>query len=102
MASGGLKATAAIRNQWNSGATYAITVSNASGSKHESAWQVTFDLDAEIADIWGGTIVSHEGAHYVVAPMDWNTAIEAGASAEIGFNASSTGQASQPQHLSVQ
>lgn len=102
VASGGLKATAAIRNQWNSGATYAITVSNASDSKHESAWQVTFDLDAEIADIWGGTIVSHEGAHYVVAPMDWNTAIEAGASAEIGFNASSTGQASQPQHLSVQ
>ena len=102
VASGGLKATAAIRNQWNSGATYAITVSNASGSKHEGAWQVTFDLDAEIADIWGGTIVSHEGAHYVVAPTDWNTAIEAGASAEIGFNASSTGQASQPQHLSVQ
>ena len=63
VASGGLKATAAIRNQWNSGATYAITVSNASGSKNEGAWQVTFDLDAEIADIWGGTIVSHEGAH---------------------------------------
>ena len=100
--SGGLTATAAIRNQWNSGATYAITVSNASGSKHEGAWQVAFDLDAEIADIWGGSIVSHDGKHYVVAPMDWNTAIEAGASAEIGFNASSTGQASQPQHLSVQ
>lgn len=101
-ASAGLQATATIRNQWNSGATYAITVSNTSGSKHEGAWQVAFDLDADIADIWGGSIVSHEGTHYVVAPMDWNTAIEAGASAEIGFNASSTGQAAQPQHLSVQ
>lgn len=76
-------------------------MSNTSCSKREGAWQVTFDLDAEIADIWGGTIVSHEGAHYVVAPMDWNTAIEAGASAEIGFNASSTGQAEQPQNITV-
>ena len=49
------------------------------------SWKVKFDYAAEITQIWGAEIESHEGNTYVIKYPSWSKNLEAGKSAEFGF-----------------
>lgn len=67
-----------------------VTVKNL-GTTPLAGWQVGFDFPGPITSIWNGTVLSHVGVHYVVAPAAWNATLAAGGSATIGFSATPGG-----------
>lgn len=92
-----IQAEAVTRSAWNTGATVDVTVQS---SAAVSSWQVSFDLDGEIAEIWNGKIKSHTGKHYVIVPESYNSSISAGGSVSFGFNvAKMSGQSGQVSRL---
>ncbi|MFM7128076.1 MAG: Calx-beta domain-containing protein, partial [bacterium] len=74
---------------WASGYQAEISVKN-----QQSTWidgyQFQFDLADNITSIWGGTIVSHTGSRYTVAPDSWASRLNSGAVAKFGFIANGT------------
>ncbi|WP_410538828.1 PHB depolymerase family esterase [Streptomyces sp. KL2] len=83
-------------NAWNTGLTASVTVTNTGGAPL-SGWSLSFVLPA------GQTIVSGWGASYspgsgavTARPASYNSTLAAGASAQIGFQASHTGDTGEP------
>ena len=74
-----------ILNDWNTGFTGEITISNKSGSAIED-WVLEFDGPNEISNIWDGELLSHEGTHYIVKNASYNQNIAAGSSVSFHFN----------------
>ena len=79
----GIQVQSNVRNSWNNGATIDVTLQSA---RDLDGWKVSFDLDGEITDLWNGTIQSHTGKHYVIAPASYNRTVSAGQSITFGFN----------------
>ncbi|MCL5038170.1 MAG: glycosyl hydrolase family 18 protein [Chloroflexi bacterium] len=83
----GFRAEFKLSSDWKSGFGADITVTNL-GSSRLNNWQLEFDFDRNITTIWNGSIVSHEGNHYVIKGESWNSWIEPGGSVSFGFNGS--------------
>lgn len=83
----------AVTSDWKSGFNGEISVKNIS-DKAIDEWQLTFDLDNEISNIWDAQIVSHTGSTYVVKGLDYNQNIKAGATRKFGFTVNN-GQAAK-------
>lgn len=75
-----------VNDDWGAGFVAEMAVTNASGGALDD-WTVTFDLDAEITNIWNAEIVSRAGTTYVVEAADWNATLADGASTSFGFQA---------------
>jgi hypothetical protein len=73
-------------NDWGSGFTGNITLTNHSGNDIDG-WTLEFDFTGNITDIWDGWVVSHVGNHYVIQSVDWSRSIPDGQSLTFGFNA---------------
>ncbi len=76
-----------VDNDWGSGLTATVTVTNG-GTVASSAWQVEVDTNDLISNVWNGTIVSHQGSTYVISNATWNGTVPAGGSTSFGFQAS--------------
>ncbi|MEK8226178.1 endo-1,4-beta-xylanase [Oerskovia sp. M15] len=63
------------------------------GATARNGWTLTFTLPAgqQVTNGWSGTF-SQSGTAVTVTNVPWNAALAAGASVEIGFNATGTGQ----------
>jgi hypothetical protein len=98
-ASGGLNGSAAITIaavsasaklvhalDWDGGFTGDLTLQN-TGATAINGWTFEFDFTGNITDIWGATIISHVGNHYVVQNADWTTNIDPGQCIDFGFTA---------------
>ena len=55
------------------------------GSEAVEDWAVSFEYDADISSIWGGTIIGREGNRYTIANEGWNSNLEAGRSILFSF-----------------
>jgi len=75
----------AVTSNWGSGFVAEMTVPGGSQGLH--GWTIEFDADFDISSIWGATIVSHVGDHYVISNADWNANVAAGSQASFGFQA---------------
>ncbi|WP_245595359.1 cellulose binding domain-containing protein [Glycomyces tenuis] len=78
-------------NAWQGGHQGNVTITNGTGASSEG-WTVqwTFAGDEQVANLWGGSW-SQDGDTVTVTNADWNGAIAAGASVEIGYTASNSG-----------
>ena len=89
------KVTFADVNDWGTGFTGSLTITN-TGTSAINGWILAFDFVGTISSIWNATIVSHVGNHYVIQDAGYNASIAAGQSVTIGFNASPGKPASEP------
>ena len=76
-----------VTDEWNGGANAEIIIENTSDQAIED-WEMEFDTDTVIQNVWGGVIVSHESTHYVIRNADYAQNIGAGACWTIGLQIS--------------
>lgn len=82
-------------NDWGSGTQAAINVTNDEATRFRD-WTLEFDYPRQIQSLWNATIVSHQGNHYVLAAAAYNTTIEPGQTASIGYVAGSGASGDRP------
>lgn len=80
-----LTVTLDVVEEWTSGATCNITVTNNSEADLTDGWTVEFDLNREIQNLWCANLESSESGHYVIKNPSWNTTLKAGESYTFGF-----------------
>lgn len=71
-------------NDWKSGFVGDIMITN-TGPGTIDTWTLQFDFAAKITSVWGATIISHTGNHYVVENVSYNGSILPGQSVSFGF-----------------
>jgi cellulase/cellobiase CelA1 len=83
-------------NAWNTGLTASITITN-TGSSAINGWSLTFTLPSgqTIAAGWNATYSPASG-QVVAKNITYNAALASGASTNIGFQATHTGNTSKP------
>jgi cellulase/cellobiase CelA1 len=86
--------TFADTNDWGSGFTGSLTLTN-TGSSPINGWTLSFDFVGTISSIWNASITSHSGNQYSLVNASYNAVINRGQSVTIGFNAS-PGHAAAP------
>ena len=91
----GASVTFADTNDWGSGFTGSITITD-TGSAAINGWTLQFDFAPSITQIWNAQIVSHLGNHYVIRDAGYNAAIAPGQAASFGFNATPGGHPAGP------
>ena len=74
-----------VGNNWGSGFVGNMTITGGAGGLN--GWSIAFDSSFDISNIWGASITSHVGAHYVLQNVSYDAAVAAGASITIGFQA---------------
>ncbi len=77
-------------NDWGSAFQGEAQIVN-TGSSEIIGWNLAFDADFEIQQIWNARIVSHEGSAYVIENADWNRVVSTGGQVGFGFIASPGG-----------
>lgn len=82
-----LSATYQVTNDWRTGFNGNVVLTN-TGTLPIVGWTMEFTFAANIAQIWGATIVSHVGNRYVVRNVDYNATIAPGSVVNFGFTAS--------------
>jgi len=92
-----LDATASFAdvNDWGSGFTGNITITN-QGSSAINGWTLQFDFPVSINAIWNGQILSQNGNQYTIGDAGYNSTISPGQSVTIGFNASPGNETNSP------
>jgi xyloglucan-specific exo-beta-1,4-glucanase len=83
-------------NDWGSGFTAAVKITNSSSSAL-SSWKLTFTFPSGqiITNGWSG-MYAQSGSSVTITNAAWNGTIAAGGSADIGFNASFSGANTRP------
>ncbi len=75
-----------VDETWNAGFNSFISITNDTGEDIQN-WTFTFDFDAEITDIWRGTVLSQEGSTYTIGGASYNQTLKAGETIKVGFTA---------------
>ncbi|GAA2417215.1 hypothetical protein GCM10010420_54340 [Streptomyces glaucosporus] len=88
-------------NAWNTGLTATVTVTN-TGSAPVSGWSLGFTLPAgqTIVSGWGATYSPSRGA-VTARAVSYNSTLAPGASVQIGFQASHTGNTGKPSSFTL-
>lgn len=83
-ASNGGKCIYSITNDWGSGFTASIKITN-TGSNAINGWSVSWSYTnaTRVTNLWNGTMTGSNP--YSVTPLDWNRTIQPGQSVEFGF-----------------
>ena len=78
------------RTDWGSGyvADLSLAVSNTTTL---TGWTLSFDLAADITQVWGATIASHVGTHYVLSNGGYDATVTSSLPANFGIVASGAG-----------
>lgn len=76
-----------VMNDWDTGFSGIITIQNL-GDDPLEAWQLSFDTNFEITDLWNAQIIGSVENHYTVANDITTTPIGVGESKVFGFSAS--------------
>lgn len=79
-----------VSSNWGSGFGAQVEIRNP-GTTAIQNWTLEFTLPANIDNLWNGSIQSHTGTTYKVAPASYNSTIPAGGSVSFGFNGSPGG-----------
>lgn len=92
----GCSATYAVSNQWSTGFTANVTVTN-TGAATSSGWKVTWTWggDQQIVNTWNG-VESHSGQAETVTNAAYNGSLAPGGSTSFGFQAGYSGSNASP------
>jgi len=78
--------TGSVGSDWGTG--FIENISIGGGSKGiASGWTLNFDSTANVTNIWGASIVSHIGNHYVLQNVSYDAQVAAGGVTLVGFQA---------------
>jgi len=83
--SGTLTVVQTIQNDWGTGFTAQIVISNPT-SAAVSNWSLGFTFDGKITDIWSASVSSQAGTKWAIGPATWTSTIPAGGSVTFGYN----------------
>lgn len=78
------KVAYSIESDWGAGFNGKVTLTNNTNETIDD-WNMEFDFDNEISNIWNAVITKHEGNHYVIGNVTHNQNIAAGQSISFGF-----------------
>src|SRR5690606_3100026 len=87
-------------NQWNTGFTGNVTVTNFGGPVDGWTLRWTFPAGERLSQGWNAEF-SSSGADVTAANTAWNAAIPTGGTVSFGFNATHTGTVGVPQNFSL-
>lgn len=87
-------------NQWNTGFTGNVTVTNLGGPLDGWALQWTFPAGERLSQGWNAEF-SSSGADVTATNTAWNAAIPTGGTVSFGFNATHTGTVGVPQNFTL-
>ncbi|MFB9800449.1 endo-1,4-beta-xylanase, partial [Streptomonospora salina] len=90
-----------VANEWGSGFTGQITVTNDGGSAL-NGWDLEFDFPGgqQITNGWSADW-SQSGSTVTASNTDWNGSLPAGESVSIGFNADHSGSSAEPDSFTL-
>jgi len=93
---GGCTAAYAVTNQWNSGFTANVTVTN-NGTSASTGWKVTWSWggNQQVTSLWNGT-ESHSGQNETVTNAPYNGSIAPGGNTSFGFQGTYSGSNPSP------
>ena len=77
-----LSAVVTINDDWNSGYCASVVVNNPSSST--VVWQVSFDIDGIISDLWNA-LYQQQDSTITASGVDWNRQVAANGSVKFGF-----------------
>lgn len=86
-----------ITNDWNSGHQASMPLNNDETTSY-SNWNLEFDYEGTINNLWNAEVENLDGGRYRITPPSWNPTLDAGERLVIGFVAA--GPASQPTNFS--
>lgn len=73
-----------VVSDWKSGFNGEISLTNQS-PEALTEWQLTFEFDNEISNIWNAQIIRHNGSTYCIKGLDYNQNLNAGETICVGF-----------------
>ncbi|HJO92782.1 MAG TPA: glycoside hydrolase family 48 protein [Victivallales bacterium] len=76
-----------IIDSWNGGFIGEFVLTNNNSSSVDS-WELKFDMEPNITNIWNAVLDSHTGNHYYIKNESWNKNIPAKGSVSFGFQGS--------------
>jgi len=89
-----------VNNQWNSGFTGTITITN-QGTNPIDGWQLAFNAPFKIVDVWNANNNSNGSQDYNFSNLSWNQQIPVDGSISFGFNGAWTeGNIPEPSNYS--
>ncbi|BAQ65513.1 cellulose binding domain-containing protein [Geminocystis sp. NIES-3709] len=85
-----------VENQWNSGFTGKITITN-NGSTPVNGWKLAFNTPFQITNLWSAQQNIAQNGYYELSNLSWNSQIPVNGSISFGFNGAWTeGTVPQP------
>ena len=83
-----LDARLVVVNDWGSGATVHLEITNTSQSDHTGGWELSFDFNADvISGSWNNSwMETAQGDGITVSDVGWNGTVRAGETVEVGFS----------------
>ncbi|BBF44004.1 endoglucanase B precursor [Lachnospiraceae bacterium KM106-2] len=70
---------------WTDGCRCTLTIKNTTGKDLTDGWNIAFDYDREISDVFGADLESAKDDHYVLNNPSYKTTLKAGESVTITF-----------------
>ncbi|MDO5521873.1 MAG: cellulose binding domain-containing protein [bacterium] len=74
----------ASNSDWGTGCNGTVSVTNTTGADYTDGWTIEFDYSRPITEVYGATLVSSNGTHYVVSNPSWNKELKEGKN--VGFS----------------
>ncbi|MBE5878018.1 MAG: VWA domain-containing protein, partial [Lachnospiraceae bacterium] len=84
-------------SDWGSGFSATISITNNTEAAIED-WELSFDFDRTITNLWNGVITSAEDGHYLISNAGYNSNIAAGQTITFGFNGCDGDATMEPQN----
>ena len=84
-----------VTDNWNEGFNANVTIANHAENTIED-WVLEFDFDAEITNVWNGTILSSEDGHYVIQNAGYNANVLANEFVSFGMQGKFAGEVCEP------
>ncbi len=83
-----LDARLVVVNDWGSGATVHLEITNTGQSDHTGGWELSFDFNADvISGSWNNSwMETAQGDGITVSDVGWNGTVRAGETVEVGFS----------------
>ena len=79
-----------VTEDWNSGHNGEVILTNDESSSYEN-WQLDFEYDRPITQLWNAQVESLGNGHYRITPPEWDNTLDSGEQLAIGFTADGPG-----------
>lgn len=89
-----------VTNDWQEGFNGDIAIKNIDDKCIED-WQLEFDFDNAINDVWNAELMQYKDNHYILGNMDYNQNIQPGSEIHVGFTCQAGGSRIEPSHFKL-